>query len=561
MINERQMEQLPEIFVERYQAVYDKYLKIVGEHIKEIGTLSPTDIHRLEQFAKMNKNLDEIKRDLEDAAQISTEELNRVFAKVSTEQYEGFANSYLAKGLVQTEILKQTVLKRQINAIGKITENTFFNLSNTTAMSDLYKECLDTGILAVQQGLTDYKSAVREVIQKTAVEGNKVIIRSNETGEIKKVKDQVTYESGYKRRRDTAVRMNVLDGVRDINQAVALHVGEEFGADGVEISVHGNCAEDHLYIQGKQYSLKAYEKLQESLRRRIGVWNCHHFAMPIILGVSKPLYSQEELDEINRKSTEEITINGTTKTRYEWTQVQRRIETKVREQKDIANVAKASGDDTLRRVAQAKINKYTDTYEYISQKAGIPTKKERMSVSGFRAVKANKTLTNSGKHGIITSQVEKIMNINNIDSPIEQRNTAKGNPNAILMFDRPLNNRQQKLLESLNGYDTRTIVPKKSVNMKDLSALTAVTGDEFALFTKGNERLVIRGNNNSVNIDKEQALELNKLGYKWSGHTHPGMGKNCLQASPGDVEILKCFNQKVAYIYNSQGIYLGFERK
>ena len=86
------------------------------------------------------------------------------------------------------------------------------------------------------------------------------------------------------------------------------------------------------------------------------------------------------------------------------------------------------------------------------------------------------------------------MNINNIDSPIEQRNTGKGNPNAIIHAERPLSNRQQRLLDILSEYDSNVVIPKKEVNMRDLSALTAYTGDEFAMFTKKNERLVIRGN-------------------------------------------------------------------
>ena len=75
--------------------------------------------------------------------------------------------------------------------------------------------------------------------------------------------------------------------------------------------------------------------------------------------------------------------------------------------------------------------------------------------------------------------VENIM-INSIEKtielPIEQKHTGKGNPNAV--FGIELNNRQKDLLEKLS----------------DLSALTAHTGDEFALFTKGKDRLIIRGN-------------------------------------------------------------------
>lgn len=173
----------------------------------------------------------------------------------------------------------------------------------------------------------------------------------------------------------------------------------------------------------------------------------------------------------------------------------------------------------------------------------------------------NKYVDNSDKSGIIEAGRGKIMSISNIDSPIEQRNTAKGNPNAILQVGRPLNNRQQKLLESLNEYDSRTVVNKKTVNMKDLSALTAFTGDEFAMFTKGGERLVIRGNTNSVNIDVQKALELSKQGYRWSGHTHPGVDWNSSMPSGGDKEILRCFKQETSVIYDSKGKYRTFDKE
>ena len=103
-----------------------------------------------------------------------------------------------------------------------------------------------------------------------------------------------------------------------------------------------------------------------------------------------------------------------------------------------------------------------------------------------------------------------------ITAPIEQRNTAKGNPNAMIHFGRPLNNRQQMLLDRLPEYDSRITLLKKNVSMKDLAALTAETGDEFAMFTKGSEKLIIRGNQVSVNIDIEQAKELAAQGYRWS---------------------------------------------
>lgn len=153
------------------------------------------------------------------------------------------------------------------------------------------------------------------------------------------------------------------------------------------------------------------------------------------------------------------------------------------------------------------------------------------------------------------------MTISSIELPIEQQHTGKGNPNAILMFDVELNNRQQRLLDRLPDFDSRIIIAKKSVNMTDLSALTAKTGHEFAIFTKGKERLLIRGNSVKVNIDPEQASQLAKEGYKWSGHTHPGANINCMLPSDGDKTILNCFSQNTSVIYNSKGQFATFGKE
>ena len=153
------------------------------------------------------------------------------------------------------------------------------------------------------------------------------------------------------------------------------------------------------------------------------------------------------------------------------------------------------------------------------------------------------------------------MFISAIDFPIEQKHTGKGNPNAILIFDAELNSRQSSLLKSLPEYDSRVIVPKESVNMADLSALTAKTGDEFAMFTKGSDRLIIRGNSVRVNIDYQQAKQMSADGYKWSGHTHPGTDISCMLPSDGDKAILNCFSQSTSVIYNSKGLFATFGKE
>ena len=91
-------------------------------------------------------------------------------------------------------------------------------------------------------------------------------------------------------------------------------------------------------------------------------------------------------------------IDGRAKTRYEWYQEMHRCETTIRRQKDVANLAKACDDTTLRRQAQSAINALQDRYDQIITATGLPAEDSRMSVSGFRRVKAS---TNSAERGII----------------------------------------------------------------------------------------------------------------------------------------------------------------
>ncbi len=148
--------------------------------------------------------------------------------------------------------------------------------------------------------------------------------------------------------------------------------------------------------------------------------------------------------------------------------------------------------------------------------------------------------------------------VNTIYTSYVQRNNAAGKPSAITHLDVPLNNRQQKLLNKLAGNGSVVTVVKSAASMKDLAALTAKTGVEYAMFTKGNERLVVRGDAVSVNINEENAREMRNAGYRWSGHTHPGTDSICLTASDGDYAILRAFGQEQSVIYNSNGQHMLF---
>ena len=353
-MTDSQIDALLEIFQARMQKVVDEYLKRMGQQVREIGGIIPSDQTRLVQLKKLDANIAYIQREIAYAADASIEDIARIFEAIAQENAR-FAEAYFGEG-VSTETLMQSV-RAQL----EVTAGEMANLSRTTVESSIYRDVIDRGIQAAQAGVEDYKSAMRRALREASADGLRV-----------------KYASGLTRRLDSAVRMNVLDGIHALNQANMDAIGSAFGADGVEISAHPMCAEDHLPYQGRQFTNAEFAELQDSLPRPIGMWNCRHIAYPILLGISPPAHSAQELEEYRSGSTKQIEIDGAAHSRYEWTQVQRAIETAVRYKQDEITLAKAAGDDVLVRDARRKIRELDSYYSKISEAAGTPKRRKRM---------------------------------------------------------------------------------------------------------------------------------------------------------------------------------------
>lgn len=115
--------------------------------------------------------------------------------------------------------------------------------------------------------------------------------------------------------------------------------------------------------------------------------------------------------------------------------------------------------------------------------------------------------------------------------------TTRQNYRAIATGVEDLSVAQIKTLTQLPKVGSRIIVTK-DFGQNDLAALSAATGDEFAMFTTGGRRLIIRGNATGVPIGAVEAEELAAKGWRWSSHVHPD---GTLRSSLGDRAILKIF--------------------
>lgn len=373
-------ETVAEQVAENFRQASSEVISVLCKHLTDNGELIPSDATKLSNIAK-RRDLGEIESILANASNKSIEEIDSLL-KVLAQENDNLALAlFNYNNKTPTSYTDDEELKAILETSAKSMKENMINISKTSAirvdinnqlvtMDKAYVKVVNQGIFATQQGYVDYYTAIRQVVKKMSAEGVK----------------RIDFASGKSRRLDSQARMNVLEGVRMFNQSYRQKQGEQFGADGVEISAHFPSAPDHLPYQGKQYSNKAFEKLQNSLSRPIGTLNCTHSIAPIILGISKPAYSDEELQKAKEMSEKEVTYTDTLgrkrkTTGYGATQVQRYKELKVRKLKDQQKALQTIGDADGVKAVKKQISQAKKEYYKTCEELKLPIRENR--IRGF----------------------------------------------------------------------------------------------------------------------------------------------------------------------------------
>lgn len=390
--DDKKLDTTLERFYNRYNKYNTKVLKVLGNVVKQFDGLTPSQAHQLAQELKIGYDVNELQLELSKISGKSMEEVDKLLDKTAKDNVEFSEVYYKAKNKEYVRYEDNEPLQDLVESIKKQTNNTFIQLANSNAtgfviednngnkifrtLPQIYNDLIDEAVYQVSTGVIDYQSAMRNTLRQLADSGVKVH------------EEKLGYESGYNRRIDSTIRQEILTGLRQVNIGVQEQVGEQFGADGVEISAHYPCAEDHVDIQGRQYSNEKFEKLNSELDRPIGTYNCRHFVFSIVLGINEPSYSKNRLSRYKRYSEEKVSYKGKEYTKYEATQVQRKLETEIRKQKDRQIIGRASGDSAEISKAQAKITQLTTEYNNFSKSVGLDTYKNRLVVSGYNRLKS-----------------------------------------------------------------------------------------------------------------------------------------------------------------------------
>ena len=388
MKDDKKLELLLERFYNRFNTYNTKVLEKLGEAIKKFDGISPTNAHKIAQQLKYGADIDDLITELSKLSGKSIKDIEEAFDLVAEENV-AFAEVYAkAKNMEFVNYKDNEQLQRLVKGIAGETNATFKNISRAKAIGfvlkdangnkifkDLkktYNDLIDEAVFNVTTGTTDYQSAMRGVMKQLADSG------------VKMHEEKVGYKSGYNVRIDSAVRQNVLDGIRKINVNIQQQVGKEFGANAIELSLTFPCADDHAPYEGKIYTHKEFENIQSSLDRPFFQWNCRHFGFQVVKGISQPQYTQKYLDQKHAQEHEEFYFEGKKINQVEANDLMRKIETSIRRNKDAQIIGRSAGNKELVAESQSKITQLTHKYKQLSDVSGLPTKMERMRVSGYK---------------------------------------------------------------------------------------------------------------------------------------------------------------------------------
>lgn len=399
MLNDSQIENLIKPFVDRQIALESYIINTIAERVKEIGTLSKTDVYRLQQLYKTGSNARAITKEIANVLNIQEKSAKKMIKEVAIKTYADAKPFYDYRHRQQIPYAQNTKLQRTVNAISKQTADTFKNLSNSKAtgfyirdakhptklkfqtVTETYQSVIDEAVQNVQSGVLDFDTAMRRTLKQLVDSGYR----------------RAYWDSGYSRRLDSTVRMNILSGIRQINQQVQLQIAEEIKADGIELSAHSFSAPDHEPIQGHIFTMDEFDKMQNemdfediahnkfpSMRRPIGEWNCKHFTQAIILSQHKPTWTLQELEELKSANAKGYTTkDGKHLSMYDCTQVQRKYETDIRYAKEGYMMAKKANNEDLMEFYASKISRLNQEYNQFSKDCHLRKQRNRASVSGF----------------------------------------------------------------------------------------------------------------------------------------------------------------------------------
>lgn len=393
MMTQGELEEIPLPFQRHMSDLENRIMADLVERLKanrEITSTADWQINRLKQLGLSNSY---IKQQIKKAAGLNDAEIDKLYGDTVKESYIRNRDLYQKMGKEFIPFEKNRELQELLTAVKEQTAEQMHNITGSlgfairgpdgkimhSPLKKFYQDTLDAAMFDMATGTFDYNTVLNRTIQAMTNSG----LRS------------IDYDSGRSYRVDTAARMCISTGFNQVQAKINEQVAKDLKTDYFEVSWHGGARPSHQVWQGRVYSKSELGSVcgLGSPGGLCGV-HCYHSYNAYIPGVSTRVYTDAQLDQMNREENVPKTYKGREYTTYEALQEQRRLERLMRKQRQDIQLTKKGDAEAM--ALQAKYRGTMDEYVKFSKKMKLPEQRERIFQDG---------LGNMREYGIRSSRV------------------------------------------------------------------------------------------------------------------------------------------------------------
>lgn len=382
----------------RYQDLEERIMQDIVRRIMKAGEITSTADWQINRLRILGYSSEDIEKEIKKALNASYPEMFELYDKVinweyvrNKDIYEQINAEYIPfEENGQLKQITEAIIDQSFDDLENVTNSLGFYLDYgngkkvLTPLSQVYTKYLDAACYDIVTGAFDYNSVLRRVVTQLTNSGLR----------------QIDYSSGRANRVDVAARRAVMTAVSQITGKISEYNAQKIGTKYFEADWHAGARPTHAVWQGRVWSKEQLYSVcgLGTVTGLLGV-NCYHTYYPFFPGISQRNWSDDWLEEQNRKEAEPKSFDGKEYTLYEAKQRQRQMETAMRAQREKVKLLQAGGADQDEVILhKAKYQGQLNEYSRFCRKMSLTEERERIYLDMMGKIATNNKSQNSVFH-------------------------------------------------------------------------------------------------------------------------------------------------------------------
>lgn len=382
----------------RYQDLEERIMQDIVRRIMKAGEITSTADWQINRLRILGYSSEDIEKEIKKTLNASYPEMFELYDKVinweyvrNKDIYEQINAEYIPfEENGQLKQITEAIIDQSFDDLENVTNSLGFYLDYgngqkiLTPLSQVYTKYLDAACCDIVTGAFDYNSVLRRVVTQLTNSGLR----------------QIDYSSGRANRVDVAARRAVMTAVSQITGKISEYNAQKLGTEFFEVEWHAGARPTHAVWQGRVWSKEQLYSVcgLGTVTGLLGV-NCYHTYHLFFPGISQRNWSDDWLEEQNRKENEPREFLGKEYTLYEAKQRQRQMETAMRAQREKVKLLQAGGADQDEIILhKAKYQGQLNEYSRFCRKMSLTEERERIYLDMRGKVATNNKSQNSMFH-------------------------------------------------------------------------------------------------------------------------------------------------------------------